>query len=233
MRIVREAMCCTGTEEFAERSIVNLSGGERQLVFIAKALAQEPRVLLLDEPVSALDIRHQLDVLNLIRAQTERGVAAIAVLHDLNLAARFCDRLVLMSEGRLLAAGRPEAVLTASNLRTAYRVQAHVCRDVATGALYNDTVVLVFSEFGRRIAENGGGTDHGGAGVAFLIGNHVKGGIYGEYPSLRPEDQIEGDVRPNLDFREVYGAILDQFVRVDSHEVIGRTTHPLQLRKAG
>jgi uncharacterized protein (DUF1501 family) len=104
-------------------------------------------------------------------------------------------------------------------------------RDLETKALADDTVILIFSEFGRRIVENRGGTDHGAAGVAFLIGNHVKGGLYGDYPSLRPADQIEGDVRPTLDFREVYAAILDQFMHVDAHSVFDRSIHPLSLRK--
>jgi uncharacterized protein (DUF1501 family) len=104
-------------------------------------------------------------------------------------------------------------------------------KDLESRGLADDTTILIFSEFGRRIVENGGGTDHGGAGVAFLIGNHVKGGLYGEYPSLRPEDQVDGDVRPTLDFREAYAAILEQFIGVDPRDVFGRAVQPLSLRK--
>jgi uncharacterized protein (DUF1501 family) len=101
--------------------------------------------------------------------------------------------------------------------------------DLEAQALADDTVILIFSEFGRRIGENSGGTDHGGAGVAFLIGNHIKGGLYGGYPSLRATDQIDGDLRPTLDFREVYAAILEQFMRVDAQAVFDRSIRPLSL----
>ena len=104
--------------------------------------------------------------------------------------------------------------------------------DLEARALADNTTILIFSEFGRRIVENGGGTDHGGAGVAFLIGNDVKGGLYGEYPSLHPQQQADGDVRSTLDFRELYAAILDQFIGVDPHDVFGRAIHPLPLRRA-
>lgn len=103
--------------------------------------------------------------------------------------------------------------------------------DLESRGLADDTVILIFSEFGRRIAENRGGTDHGAAGVAFLIGPHVQGGLYGEYVSLRPEDQIDGDVRPSIDFREVYSAILGQFMHIDPQHVFGRASRALPLGK--
>ncbi len=134
-RIAREAMRLTGIEEFADRTLDTLSGGERQRVFIARALAQQPTVLLLDEPTSNLDILHQLQVLRLIRDWSARGNTAIAAVHDLNMAARHCDFLVLLSEGRVIAEGAPEEVLTAENVRLAYGVQAAVYRDPNTGAL--------------------------------------------------------------------------------------------------
>ncbi|MDI3314034.1 MAG: DUF1501 domain-containing protein [Mycobacterium sp.] len=87
--------------------------------------------------------------------------------------------------------------------------------------LRRNTVVLVFSEFGRRIAENNIGTDHGAGGVAFLIGDLVAGGLYGEYPNLAPEAQDEGDVRPSTDFRSMYASILEQFLDVDPKAVLG------------
>lgn len=92
------------------------------------------------------------------------------------------------------------------------------------------TVVLIYSEFGRRIAESRGGTDHGGAGVAFLVGNHVRGGLYGQPPSLRAEDQLDGDLRPTVDLREVYTAVLEQFLDVDSDAVLDHPRHGLELR---
>jgi uncharacterized protein (DUF1501 family) len=84
----------------------------------------------------------------------------------------------------------------------------------------DDTVIFMFSEFGRRIADNGSGTDHGSGGASFLIGNRVKGGLYGDYPKLAPADQLDGDVRYTTDFRQVYASILDQFMNVDSADVL-------------
>jgi uncharacterized protein (DUF1501 family) len=93
--------------------------------------------------------------------------------------------------------------------------------DLDNLGLRRNTLVLVFSEFGRRIAENNAGTDHGAGGVAFLIGDEVAGGLYGEYPNLAPEAQDEGDVRPSTDFRAVYASVLEQFLDVDSKDVLG------------
>ncbi|MCH8910325.1 MAG: DUF1501 domain-containing protein [Chloroflexi bacterium] len=84
----------------------------------------------------------------------------------------------------------------------------------------DDAVVLIFSEFGRRIRDNGSGTDHGSGGVAFVLGNSVKGGFYGEYPSLDPGEQVEGDMRFNNDFRGTYATLLDQWMGVDPHSVL-------------
>lgn len=135
IRAIADAVERTGIEAFSDRCVTSLSGGERQLVFIAKALAQEPRVLLLDEPVAALDVRHQLDILLMVRRQVARGLSAVAVLHDLNLAARFCDRLVLMADGQVVAIGTPPEVMTGAALAAAYRVRTAVRRDPDTGAL--------------------------------------------------------------------------------------------------
>ncbi len=85
----------------------------------------------------------------------------------------------------------------------------------------NDAVVLVFSEFGRRIDDNGSGTDHGSGGVAFVMGGPVKGGLYGEYPSLEPRDQVEGDMAYNNDFRGLYGTLLDRWMGIDPQPVLG------------
>ena len=84
----------------------------------------------------------------------------------------------------------------------------------------DDAVVLIFSEFGRRIRDNGSGTDHGSGGVSFVLGNSVKGGFYGEYPSLEPGEQVEGDMRFNNDFRGTYATLLDQWMGVDPHTVL-------------
>jgi iron complex transport system ATP-binding protein len=134
LRIAREAMERTDTWAFAGRPITQLSGGERQRVTLARALAQEPRLLLLDEPTSHLDLGYQMETLERLAAlNTEAGTTLVAVLHDLNLAAAFCPRLVLLSEGRVVADGAPEAVLTRERLRDVYRVDVLVQPDPVHG----------------------------------------------------------------------------------------------------
>ena len=123
------ALAELGIGDLADRRIGELSGGQRQMVFLAQLLVAEPQVMLLDEPTSALDVRHQLALLELLRRLTrERGLVTILALHDLNAAARFADRVALLSDGRLLAEGTPEAVLTAATLAEAYQVEAQVHR---------------------------------------------------------------------------------------------------------
>jgi iron complex transport system ATP-binding protein len=125
--VAAEAMKETGTWKLRDRLVTNLSGGERQRVVIARALAQEPKVLLLDEPTTHLDIRHQLEVLGLIRKLNEaRGLTVLAVFHDLNLTGRFCDRVLLMDEGSIMATGTPAEVLTVQNIEKAYGVEARI-----------------------------------------------------------------------------------------------------------
>ena len=85
-----------------------------------------------------------------------------------------------------------------------------------------DVVVLLFSEFGRRIKDNGSGTDHGSGGVTFVIGNPVKGGMYGEYPSLELSEQLEGDMRFNNDFRGIYATVLDQWMGINPQAVLDK-----------
>ena len=134
-RIAMDAMRLTETELFTTRTLDTLSGGERQRVFLARAVAQQPRVLLLDEPTSNLDILHQLKILGLVRRLVNDGLTAIAAIHDLNLAARYCDRLVLLDEGRVVTDGRPEEVLTAETLESAFGVRSALYRDPNTGSL--------------------------------------------------------------------------------------------------
>jgi iron complex transport system ATP-binding protein len=134
--IAHKAMQTMGIDSLADRYVTTLSGGERQRVFIARALAQEPRALLLDEPTANLDVRHQLDVLALAsRLAHQDGLAVVAAIHDLDLAAEFCDRLVVMSEGAILAEGTPEAALTAEYLSAAFDVLARPYRDPFTQAM--------------------------------------------------------------------------------------------------
>ena len=133
--IAREAMELTETEEFAERTLDTLSGGERQRVFVSRALAQQPRVLLLDEPTANLDVLHKLRVLDLVRRLVDEGLTAVAAIHDLGMAARYCDRLVLLSEGRVLADGTPAEVLAPDIIEAAFGVRSAVYPDPVTGSL--------------------------------------------------------------------------------------------------
>jgi iron complex transport system ATP-binding protein len=122
-----QAMSEIGVAGLASRRIGELSGGQRQMVLLAQVLAGNPRVLLLDEPTSALDIAHQLHVLELLRDITRRrGLTTIAILHDLNAAARFADRLALLERGRLIGVGRPRDILCIDDLRTAFAVHVAV-----------------------------------------------------------------------------------------------------------
>jgi iron complex transport system ATP-binding protein len=111
-RAIREAMRRCDVEHFADRPISTLSGGERQRARIARALAQQPHTLALDEPTVALDVRHEMAIFELLRDLRRSGVTVLIVTHNLNLAARFADRLVVMDDGRLAAEGAPADVLT-------------------------------------------------------------------------------------------------------------------------
>lgn len=127
VQAVRRAMLETDTWSLANRAIGELSGGERQRVTIARALAQETPVLLLDEPTAHLDLGQQAAIMDLVRAAcAERGLAVAIAIHDLTLAARYCRRLVLLSRGSVVAEGRPEDVLDEGTLRQAYNATVDV-----------------------------------------------------------------------------------------------------------
>ena len=120
-------------------------------------MAQQPRVLLLDEPTSNLDIFHQIKVLDLVRQLVDDGLTAVAAIHDLNMAGRYCDRLVLLSEGRVLADGPPEAVLSSEVIESAFGVKSAVYRDPVTGSLAISLIGPADerSPNGRRLPGNG------------------------------------------------------------------------------
>jgi iron complex transport system ATP-binding protein len=134
VEVARRAMARTRILDLADRFIDELSGGERQRVILARALAQEAPILLLDEPTAFLDIRHQVEVFGLLRDLRREGYTIIAAVHDLNLAAAYCDRLALLKDGRLLAAGPAAEVLTAAHIRAAYEIDVEVTRG-GSGAL--------------------------------------------------------------------------------------------------
>lgn len=124
LELVAEAMRLTRTEQFRDRMFNELSGGEMQRVIIARAIAQQSDIILLDEPTSALDVQHQIEVMELIvKLNRERGKTVLAVLHDLNMAARYCDRLIMLHDGKVLADGAPEEVMTQENLQILYEMQ--------------------------------------------------------------------------------------------------------------
>lgn len=138
--IVADALQRLDLAPLADRPVERLSGGERQRVMIARALAQRPRVLLLDEPTNHLDVHHRFAVLDLVRAL---GITVVATLHDIELAARWCDRILLLEGGRLQADDAPERALTPERLTRIYRVAAAVDRRPADGRLRIDLSPLV------------------------------------------------------------------------------------------
>lgn len=120
-RITRKYMEMTDTWRFKDQLMSELSGGEQQLAGIARALAQQPELLLLDEPTSHLDITHQVHILNLLQQlNQEMGLSVLMVIHDLNLASEYCDRLILVNQGRIHTQGTPEDVLTFQNIEDVY-----------------------------------------------------------------------------------------------------------------
>jgi iron complex transport system ATP-binding protein len=133
---VESAMARTDVADFADRSVTSLSGGERQRVLLARALAQDTPLLLLDEPTASLDIAHQIRTLELVRRLVDDGTTVVAAIHDLNLAAHYCDDVWLLSDGDLLATGTPEEVLTEARLSGAFDTDAVVTRHPVTGSVY-------------------------------------------------------------------------------------------------
>jgi iron complex transport system ATP-binding protein len=133
-RVVGESMAATGVADLADRMVDELSGGQRQRVWIAMALAQETPLLLLDEPTTYLDIAHQIEILDLCaRLHEEQGRTLVAVLHDLNHAARYATHMIAMREGRVVAAGAPKDVVTAELVEEVFRLPCRVIDDPESG----------------------------------------------------------------------------------------------------
>jgi len=127
LKKVVEVLKLMEIEDLSMRVFNELSGGQQQKVLIARALAQEPDILLLDEPTSNLDIHHQLEVMEIIRELVaKRGISAIMAIHDLNLASRFADKIIIMKNGKIIDAGKPWDVLTPENIRKVYNVEVEV-----------------------------------------------------------------------------------------------------------
>ncbi len=145
-RIVHDALERVGMTTFAPRHFSTLSGGEKQRVLLARALAQQARFLVLDEPTNHLDIRYQIEMLDLVRGL---GVTALAALHDLNLAALYCDRIYVVSKGEIVADGAPEEVLQPALIREVFGIGAEVQPHPRTGKPY----LIFFSENGNAPAQ--------------------------------------------------------------------------------
>ena len=145
---VRFWMRLTNTLHLAERSIKEVSGGERQRVLIARALAQEPRILLLDEPTSNLDVCYQIEIMNLLKELVERlGLTILCAIHDLNLAARYSDKIILINDGKIKSIGKPVEVLTKENLRDVFKIEAKIEYDRGSGSLTIIPIKTVAQEF--------------------------------------------------------------------------------------
>ena len=162
-KVVEEAMEFTSTKHLAQRLVRSLSGGELQRIIIARALAQQPKLLLLDEPTAHLDINHQLEIMDLIRKLNKGSdMSVVSVFHELNLASQYCDRLALLDHGRVSSLGIPDHVLTRENIRRAYHINVLVKKHPLSSSLY----VIPFSHTDRSLTPNkanvhiicGGGT---------------------------------------------------------------------------
>lgn len=161
-QITTEAMSLTQTIHLKDRPVTELSGGELQRVIIAQALAQSPRILLLDEPTAALDIHHQLEILEVIKALLKvRSLTVMAVMHDLNLASHYCDQLVLLRHGSIFAGGTPETVLTEAGLEQVYGTKARISIDPLTAKpfvrIYPSSSLTPIAETNLKVHLIGGG----------------------------------------------------------------------------
>lgn len=125
-RIVKEALNTVGMNGFEDRSFSTLSGGEQQKVILARALAQQTECLILDEPTNHLDITHQLEILKIVK---ELGITVVSAIHDLNLAAAYCDRLYVLRDGQILYEGTPEDVLTKEIIKEIYSIETEIVKD--------------------------------------------------------------------------------------------------------
>ena len=200
---VARALALTDTEGLAARRVDELSGGDLQRLTLAQALAQEPSVLLLDEPTSHLDLNHRLQVLDVVRLLANEGLAVLAVFHDLDMAARYSDRLAVVAGGVVAEQGPPEAVLTRETLRRVFGVAAVIGKDPVTGSVQVLPVVraqegVTASRGARVLVVSGSGTGASLMRVLTLEGFEVAAG------ALSVED-TDGAVACALgaEFREV------------------------------
>jgi len=176
--VVRRALERTGVAELAERSIATLSGGELQLVVFARALAQQTDILLLDEPSASLDMGHEHAMFSMMRRLAREGLSVCTVIHNLNTAAEYCDRLVLLHEGRVVAEGLPSAVLTAQTVERYFGAQVRIGQNEASGSIMLQHIPDRQTNSGKRVHIIGGA----GSAVAitrslYRAGFRLSGGI--------------------------------------------------------
>ncbi|HXG22863.1 MAG TPA: heme ABC transporter ATP-binding protein [Methylomirabilota bacterium] len=151
LALAYKAMELTEVRELADRAIHELSGGERQRAMVARALAQSPQLLLLDEPTAFLDIKHQVEVYDLVkRLSRQDGLTVVSVLHDLNLAALYCDRLALLKAGRVFCSGTPEETLTYVNIKAVYETEVYIGLNDITGKVH---ILPLDADTRRRLEE--------------------------------------------------------------------------------
>lgn len=136
-QIVKDSLKLTDTLHLKDKSINQISGGERQRVIIARALAQEPKIILLDEPTSHLDINHQIEILSLLKKlNTEKNMTIVIVIHDINLAARYSNKMILLNKGEILSIGKPKEVITYENIEKAYNLNVVITKNLYTNSPY-------------------------------------------------------------------------------------------------
>ncbi|MBS3787186.1 heme ABC transporter ATP-binding protein [Candidatus Bipolaricaulota bacterium] len=136
LRAVERAIEVTDLEDFTDRYVNKLSGGEKQRVFLALALAQEPDLLLLDEPTASLDINYQIKIMETVRSLQSEGLTVIAAIHDLNLAAQYTDRVALLNNGKVEVIGKPRKVLTKENIARVFGVEVEVENSEVKGCIH-------------------------------------------------------------------------------------------------
>lgn len=180
--IIYQSMELTNTLEIRDRYINEISGGERQRVFIAKALAQNPKIILLDEPTSHLDINHQMDVLNLLkRLNEDKGITVVLVIHDINLACRYSHRILLLKGGEIIGKGKPEDVITIANIESTYGMNVAIEKNK-----YTDHIYLTPIEIKHKIKDkkyhhihiiSGGGTGQELINRLYMEGHELSLGV--------------------------------------------------------
>lgn len=182
-KIVREAMELTNSWELKNRSITELSGGERQRVIMARALAQEPQLILLDEPTAFLDISYQTEIFDLMKTlNREKNRTVIAVLHDLNLASQYCDYLILLKAGKIYKIGNPSSVMTVENIQEVYGTKVIISEHPVNGTPYLSLLPKRSSRHKNLSPKKihiicGGGSANSLIKLLYSLGHHISLGV--------------------------------------------------------